>query len=141
MKLLTILALALSIAACGGSASPANHPQEPSMTDTLVRGSGDSSTLGSIITFKVKPESEQAFVDFAADIVKRVYEQEPGTLTYTMFKHPTEPSTYVMIERYRDAAAMDAHMASKMMAEVGEKLPGWLAAAPEQVEFKQLLPR
>lgn len=137
MKL--ILTLALLTSACAGTASSPARSAQP--TDTTLRGHGDSSTIAMMITMKIKPEFEQAFVDFATDIVRRVYEQEPGVLTYTMYKHPTEASTYVLIERYRDAAAMDAHMASKMMAEVGEKLPGWLTARPTEMQYTQLLPR
>ncbi|HEY4059819.1 MAG TPA: putative quinol monooxygenase [Kofleriaceae bacterium] len=136
MKLLISLVL---LTACGSTPS-AHHPED-AMTDKTLRGHGDSSTVAMHITMKIKPEFEQAFVDFAADVVKKTYDEEPGVLTYTMYKHPTEPSTYVFIERYRDAAAYETHMGKPYMAEAMEKLPTWLAAPPVEEKYTQLLPR
>lgn len=142
MKLPTTVALALLFAACGGT-TPASHPPEnPSMTsDKTLRGHGDTSAIALHITMKIKPEQEQAFVSFAADVARKVYDEEPGVLTYTLYKHPTEASTYVWIERYRDAAALDAHMATPSMAEAMQRLPEWLAAPPIVVRYAQVLPR
>lgn len=37
---------------------------------------------------------------------------EPGCLGYEVFHSPTEPGTLLLLERYRDAAAVAAHQAS-----------------------------
>lgn len=35
--------------------------------------------------------------------------QEPGCLGYEVFQAPESPTTLLLLERYRDAAALDAH--------------------------------
>jgi quinol monooxygenase YgiN len=102
------------------------------------RGNGDTVTV--IGTMKVKPEHEEEFVELATRVVQAVHEQEPGTILYVLHKHPSEPHTYVWVERYRDEGAHQAHVSTSYFADAVAKLPDWLSAPAEFEEFSQLAP-
>lgn len=89
----------------------------------------------------IKPEHEQEFLQLARDTAAKVHSEEPGVLLYVLTKHPTEPSTYVWLERYRDPAAVDAHMNSAHMKAAIAKLHDWLAKPPELMKLEQMLPQ
>jgi quinol monooxygenase YgiN len=71
-----------------------------------------------VVKFKAKPgknaEMEAAFKEMQA----AVRANEPGNAQYDFFVMANDPQTYVIIERYKDQAAMQAHGAS----EHGKKL-------------------
>ena len=81
----------------------------------------DAITL--IGTMTIKPEHEAEFVDFATGIAQAVHEREPGTILYVPHEHPTEPHTYVWVERYRDPEALRAHEQASYIAEAMSRLP------------------
>jgi len=65
-----------------------------------------------VVKFKAKPgknaEMEAAFREMQAG----VRAHEPGNVQYDFFVEAGDPQTYVIIERYKDQAAMQAHGAS-----------------------------
>jgi quinol monooxygenase YgiN len=71
-----------------------------------------------VVKFKAKPgknaQMEAAFREMQA----AVRANEPGNVQYDFFVEAGDPQTYVIIERYKDQAAMQAHGAS----EHGKKL-------------------
>jgi quinol monooxygenase YgiN len=87
-----------------------------------------------------KPEHEQEFLALAAEVVRKVYATQPGVLTYVLTKHPTEPHTYMWIERYVDNAAMDAHATAPYFDGVFPKLKLWWAKPPVLTRYEQVLP-
>jgi quinol monooxygenase YgiN len=101
---------------------------------------GDSNVITLIGTMTVKAEHEQEFLNYAANTARTVHENEPGTILYVLHKHPTEPYTYVWVERYRDAEALEGHTNAPHIAEAMTRLPNWLSKPPELMELKQLLP-
>ena len=64
--------------------------------------------------------------------------REEGTLLYTMNRAKSSPNTLVMIERYRDKAALGAHSSSPQFKEFFEKLQGMLAGEPEISVLEEL---
>jgi quinol monooxygenase YgiN len=101
---------------------------------------GDSSVVTLVVTLTLHPDKEQEFVDFAAALVRAVHQSEPGTLLYVLHRHPTEPHTYVWVERYRDAEALKAHTESPHMSEAASRLPNWLSRPPEVIQLSQIEP-
>jgi len=87
--------------------------------------------LGIVATLKLKPGEEATFESELKSMIKTVAAEEPGCLQYDMFKHQSEPGTYVMMERYTDQAAMDAHMSSPHFQALIKKLGNVLAGPPE----------
>lgn len=101
---------------------------------------GDSDVITLVGSMAIKPEHEREFVDFATRTVQTVHEKEPGTILYVLHKHPTEPYTYVWVERYRDAEALKVHTEAPYIAEAMGKLPNWLSKPPELIQLNQIVP-
>lgn len=101
---------------------------------------GDANVVTLVVTMTIHPDKEREFVDFAAATVHKVHESEPGALLYALHRHPTEPHTYVWVERYRNAEALSAHTEAPYMVDAMSKLPGWLSAPPELVQLSQISP-
>ena len=56
---------------------------------------------------------------------------EEGTLSYTLNRSNKDPNTLVMMERYKDKAALDFHSSTPHFKEFSSKLPPILAGKPE----------
>jgi quinol monooxygenase YgiN len=74
-----------------------------------------------VATIKVKPGMEAEFETEAKTLVARVTAGEPGCKLYTLCRSQT-PSTYVMLERYVDQAAIDFHRGTSHYKEVGARM-------------------
>lgn len=120
MKLiLTAALLALSlplVAAEPGAGKPA---AQPSAYNTMV------------VKFRARPGKSQEMRAFWLEMQKEVARSEPGAVQYDLLVMADDPEVYVIIERYKDAAAVAAHgqsqKASAMFARLGELMEG----APE----------
>jgi quinol monooxygenase YgiN len=107
-------------------------PQVMQLTDAVPaidrHALGDANTITLVVTIPIKPESEQAFLDTARDFISLVGDKEPGTLLYSVSKHPTQPHSVVWVERYRDQATADAHTETShfraVMQTQGERISG-----------------
>jgi len=64
------------------------------------------------------------------DMLKNVSTEE-GTLAYTINVSKKEPNTIVVMERYKDEAALGAHSSTPHFKEFSGKLGGVLAGKPE----------
>lgn len=118
------------VAACSkppAPAAPANHH-------------GDRGVISLVVTMAIKPEHEQEFLALARATAAKVHADEPGVLLYVLTEHPTAPSTYVWLERYRDAAALEAHMQGAAVKHALSTLPPYLAKPPEVMKLGQTLP-
>ena len=66
-----------------------------------------------MITFlthiKVRSENAPAFEAAIAEMTAKVREHEPGVIYYDFFRSEDDPEIYVVIEIYRDQAALDDH--------------------------------
>jgi quinol monooxygenase YgiN len=81
-----------------------------------------------VVTFKVKPGKNEAFEKAFLDMQKSVKANEPGNINYDFYHDSKDPQSYVIIERYKDAAAVTAHGQSdhgkKLIATLGDMLDG-----------------
>ena len=75
---------------------------------------------------------------FWPEMQKEVARSEPGNVQYDLLVMAGDPEVYVIIERYKDAAAVAAHgqgeRAKAMFAKLGELMEG----AP-QADYMQLI--
>jgi quinol monooxygenase YgiN len=101
---------------------------------------GNASVVSLVVTMTFKPEHEQDFLAVARNAIKSVREQEPGNLLYVLTKHPTEPHTYVWIERYADGTALEQHGKMPYIQDALTKLPGWFAKPPAMLRLAQVSP-
>jgi len=78
-----------------------------------------------VVQFKVKPGQNAAFEVVFRDMEMKVRANEPGNLSYDLYR-TTEPQTYVIVERYRDPAAVATHGrdARNLMASLRGMLDG-----------------
>ncbi len=70
-----------------------------------------------IARMTVKPEHLQAFIGHCRRLEKYVREHEPEVVAYEFFKL-REPNRYAVLESFKDEASENAHMNSKILAEV-----------------------
>ncbi|HWA03127.1 MAG TPA: putative quinol monooxygenase [Rhizomicrobium sp.] len=87
--------------------------------------------IGVIATLKVQPgkgpELEAAFERLAA----LVRENEQGNMFYHLCRSRTENDTYVVMEMYRDQAALEAHGKSEHFRSAGPAIGACLAGRPD----------
>ena len=87
-------------------------------------------TIGIVATLKVKPGKESEFEGVFRDLQGTVAKNEPGCLLYEVFKSRSQPSTYVVMEKYKSQADLDAHRTTPHMAAAGPKLGATLDGRP-----------
>jgi quinol monooxygenase YgiN len=86
-------------------------------------------TQSIVATVKIKPGMSAAFKAQAMQLVAAVNSDEPGCLLYTLNQH--DEHTFVFIERYADAAAIDAHRNSVHYKTMGAGLGALMDGAPQ----------
>ncbi|RYI12852.1 MAG: antibiotic biosynthesis monooxygenase [Acetobacteraceae bacterium] len=117
MKLILTAALfALSLPLMAADAPAPRPAPRPANTDTMV------------VKFKAKPGKSEAMKAFWLEMQKEVAKSEPGNVQYDLLVMAGDPDVYVIIERYKDAAAVAAHgqsaQAKAMFAKLGELMDG-----------------
>ena len=83
----------------------AAHAQAPAPTAPAAA----ATPTGLFVKFRVKPGKNAAFEAAFRQMQKSMREKEPGNLYYDLFVTPEDPQLYVILERYRDAAAVAEH--------------------------------
>lgn len=116
------LCLALSATAwlTGANAqAPAQNPSAPAASN------GPAPTCF-VVTFKVKAGQNAAFEKMFREVEASVREHEPGNVQYDLYRMAQDPQSYVVIEHYKDAAAVSAHgqSARKLFANLGSLTEG-----------------
>jgi len=78
-------------------------------------------------------EAIEAFKALMVHVAK-----EEGTLMYTLNRGKKDPNMLVIMERYKDKAALDAHSSSDYFKQFSAKIPGFLAGKPEITVMDEL---
>ncbi len=102
-----------------GAAAPGGH-------SAMARAARRPSTATAfVVQFKVKPGQNAAFEEAFRRMEAKVRANEPGNLSYDLYRDG-RPQTYVIIERYKDLAAVAAHGrdARNLMADLRASLDG-----------------
>jgi len=127
MKLIATAALiALALPLMAAEPQAARPAARPANTNTMV------------VKFRAKSGKSQEMKAFWLEMQKEVARSEPGNVQYDLLVMAGDPDVYVIIERYKDAAAVAAHgqseKAKAMFAKLGELMEG----AP-QGDYMQLV--
>jgi quinol monooxygenase YgiN len=81
-----------------------------------------------VVKFKIKPGRNAEFEKIIATLQSQLPAAEPGNLYYDLYLPSADSQTYVLIEHYRNAAAVQAHgkdpNTRKMSAAIEELLDG-----------------
>ena len=101
---------------------------------------GNSDTITFVVTVTIKPEHEMDYVAMMPAMETTILANEPDTLLHAVHAHPTEPHTYVVIERYRNADAVNTHGETPYLREAVGKLEAWLAKPIEFLQLRQIAP-
>jgi len=86
--------------------------------------------LGVIAKLTIKPGTNADFEAGMKALQVKVRADEPGNDLYALHK-TADSNVYVMLERYDDQAALDAHRAAPHFKELGRKLGEYLAGRPD----------
>jgi quinol monooxygenase YgiN len=86
--------------------------------------------LGVIAKLTIKPGTNADFEATMKSLQARVDADEPGNKLYALHK-TADANVYVMLERYDDQAALEAHRAAAHFKEIGRKLGDYLAGRPD----------
>jgi quinol monooxygenase YgiN len=127
MKLILSAALlALSLPVMAAEPQAVRPAARPANTNTMV------------VKFRAKPGKSEEMKAFWLEMQKEVATSEPGNVQYDLLVMAGDPEVYVIIERYKDAAAVAAHgqsdKAKAMFAKLGE-----LMAGTPQADYMQLI--
>lgn len=68
-----------------------------------------------VATIPVKPEAVKD-ARSVLDTLIAATRREAGVVSYDLYESASTPGTFVMVERYRDQAALDEHLASPHLA-------------------------
>jgi quinol monooxygenase YgiN len=111
--------------------------EESSVSDDRF---GNSDTITFVATVTIKPEHETDYLAIMAAMENTILTNEPDTLLHVVHAHPTEPHTYVAIERYDDAEAVNTHADTPYFREAIGKLQDWLAKPIDFIQLRQIVP-
>jgi len=127
MKLiLTAALLALTLPLMAAEPQASRPAARPANTDTMV------------VKFKAKPGKREEMKAFWLEMQKEVAKSEPGNVYYDLLVMANDPDVFVIIERYKDPAAVAAHGQSAAAKAMFAKL-GALMDGPPQADYMQLI--
>jgi quinol monooxygenase YgiN len=86
--------------------------------------------LGIIAKLTIKPGSNADFETVMKALQAKVQAHEPANKLYALHK-TDDPNVYVMLERYDDQAAFDAHRVAPHFLALRPKMFDCLASKPE----------
>jgi len=78
-------------------------------------------------------EAIQAFQELMVQVAK-----EEGTLSYTLNRAQSNPNTLVIMERYKDKAALDAHSSSPHFKAFLPRSAALMAGKPEITVMEEI---
>jgi quinol monooxygenase YgiN len=127
MKLLLTAALLALTLPLGAAQPPAGSPAaRPANYNAMV------------VKFRAKPGKSEEMKAFWLEMQKEVARSEPGNVQYDLLVMAGDPEVYVIIERYKDAAAVAAHGQSEQAKAMFARLGALMEGAP-QADYMQLI--
>jgi len=122
MKLILTAALFALTLPLMAAEPPAPGPQAPRPA------ARPANTNAMVVKFRAKPGKSEEMKAFWLEMQKEVARSEPGNVYYDLMVMAGDPAVYVIVERYKDAAAVAAHgqseKAKAMFAKLGELMEG-----------------
>ena len=88
-------------------------------------------TIGVTAKIQVLAGKNKEFEATFKELVTAVLSNEEGCLLYAIHQSREDAQTYIVLEQYVDDAAIKAHGKTDHYREFGQKMAGYLAAAPQ----------
>lgn len=82
--------------------------------------------IGIIATLKIQADKNAEFETIFSELEAAVRANEPGNNFYACHR-TDDPTVYIVMEQYKDQAAVDAHRTSDHFKTIGAKLGGVMA--------------
>lgn len=74
--------------------------------------------LTKVFPIKLKPGMQAEAEALVEEFAPKGPGQEPGTLSFRVYRHPANPDYLLFVEHFADQAAYDAHTGSAVYAEM-----------------------
>ena len=87
--------------------------------------------IGLVATITIQEGKNKEFEAIFSELAAAVIANEPGNNFYALHKSRDSETTYVVMEQYKDQAALEAHGASEHMKTIGGKLGSVMGGRPE----------
>lgn len=91
--------------------------------------------IGIVAKLKIADGKTEEFEQIGKDLMAKVKANEPGCLTYQLYKSQTEDNTYIFMEQYSSGDALKEHGQTEYFKAAGAKMGGCLAGRPEIERF------
>ena len=85
----------------------------------------------------IKEGKVDEFIEIFKGLMAHVAEED-GTLMYTLNRDQADPNTLIVMERYRDKAALDAHSSTPHFKEFFKKSGEFIAGRPEMIMMDEV---
>jgi quinol monooxygenase YgiN len=86
--------------------------------------------IGVVAKLKIQDGKQGEFETVAKDLMAKVKANEPGCLTYQLYKARAASTEYIFMEQYASSDALKAHGQTDYFKAAGPKLGAVLAGAP-----------
>jgi quinol monooxygenase YgiN len=118
--------LALCLALSAATLLSGANAQAPAQSPSGPAASNGPPPTCFVVKFKVKAGQNAAFEKMFRDVEASVRDNEPGNVEYYLYRDAQDPQTYVVVEHYKDAAAVRAHgqSARKLFTNMGSLTEG-----------------
>ncbi len=83
-----------------------------------------------LATLPIRPDKIAAFEAAFAELARQVRENEKGCERYELCRSTVDPSTYVVVERYSDQAALGHHGQTAYFLEFMGRAAEFVSGAP-----------
>ncbi len=87
--------------------------------------------IGVVASLDIQPGKVAEFEEVAMDLMAKVKANEPGCLTYQLYRAKGSQTSYIFMEQYASAEALKAHGQTDYFKAAGPKLAPCLAGAPQ----------
>lgn len=89
------------------------------------------------VEVKVQPGKEKDYEAIGLEAARLVEAEEPGNLFFALHR-TDDPSTYMIVARFKDADALTAHEQGSHLADTRARFADVIAAPPVRARFEQV---
>jgi len=87
--------------------------------------------IGVVAKLKIQDGKQGEFEQVARDLMAKVKANEPGCLTYQLYKKKGSQDEYIFMEQYASKEALETHGQTDYFKAAGASLGACLAGAPD----------
>lgn len=91
--------------------------------------------IGVVAKLKIQDGKQAEFEQAAKDLMAKVKANEPGCLTYQLYKAKGSSTEYIFMEQYASSDALKSHGQTDYFKAAGPRLGAVLAGAPDVQYF------